>query len=344
LTIFLICDTYGHHRGGIERHVEGLSVALRSAGHETEILTTSTLLQSRKVSCLDHLVVEGVHRYAIVRLLRSSHSSAAGSLTLFTHGSFYEYCHLSSLARDGYWNGLIRNARTYLFDFALTGRLLNRFGTVAVLTQSEGSDLIQSLRVSPSRIFVSPNYGSDPHVGPQAPTPPPDMPPPPWILGIGRIEPRKNFHNVIPALIGTGVSFILAGTDEGGLSAVFRMSRRYPAVGFRFLGPISEPVKEWVLAASLATILPSHLEGVPFATLESLERGVPAIVTSASYVPPWDGIYYCSSTPQSIGIAVQEVRRRTKPVPPAPVPTADAVARDLMDRLSTSSPANPGPD
>jgi glycosyltransferase involved in cell wall biosynthesis len=334
MTIYVVCDTFGFHRGGIERHAEGLTSGLRHHGFVVELLSTRTLLHERRTTPEDYIIIEGVHRHALVRLLNAESTRTPESLTIFTHGSYYGFCHLWKLAKQGFYGGLARDLGTYLFDLLMTKTLLRRFGTVAVMTDMEMKDVVRVFRLPARRVFVSPNFSASGSEGESGGIEAPLVPQEPFVFAIGRIESRKNFHSILPALDGLGVSFVLAGTDEGGLARVLRSVRKHPGVRFTYLGVISEPAKNSLISRAVATILPSHLEGVPFSVVESLELRIPAIVTSTSYVPAWDGVYFCTPEVRSIRESVIAVLKRQRSVTPTQIPDDRTVAGDLLRRWS----------
>jgi glycosyltransferase involved in cell wall biosynthesis len=333
MAFYIVCDTFGLHRGGIERHALGLASALRKRGAKVELLSTEMLLRKNGLTQEDFVIIEGVHRGALTRLLRATPATSTQSLAIYTHGSFYEFSHFWMLAKQGYQWGLAKNLGSYLFDLWMTRGLLSRIGTIAVMSEAEGRDLSTAFGIDKSRIFVSPNFtGADDYRN-SSEFDIAEIPRGSFVFAIGRIESRKNFKSVIPAIDGLGVSFVLAGTDEGGLESVRRTAKKFHRVEFTYVGEISNHARRALIAGCIATILPSYVEGVPFAVLESLELQVPSIVTSLSYVPPWDGVYYCTPSVQSIRSAVVSVLNRRDRVGPIKFPRVESVADELLHRF-----------
>jgi glycosyltransferase involved in cell wall biosynthesis len=334
MSVYIVCDTLGVSRGGIERHASGFAEGLADAGVNVKLVSTSYLARQNNLGPADHVVVEGIHRGSLSRLLQGHPRLAPNRLSIFTHGSFYEYCHLAELAKAGYSRWLVLHCGRYIFDYGLARSYLSRFGTVAVMCSEEGNEISRAFDLPPEQLFVSPNFTSRSRLGEQSFNR--WIPEGPYVFAASRIELRKNLHSVFPALDGLGISFVLAGSDAGGLGAVKKASHRYTGVTFAYLGEIEDDYKRYLVSHSIATVLPSHLEGIPFAVLESLELRTPSIVTSASYVPPWDGIYYCTTNPASIRAAVRSVvSQRAQLVPPR-FPDLGTVVRQFIARIENT--------
>lgn len=113
--------------------------------------------------------------------------------------------------------------------------------------------------------------------------------PPPNVVYIGRIHPKKN----LPALVeGWGRAHLpaaarltLAGWGEAADVAALRhlVARAGPSV--EFVGPRYGADKDALIAGARFAILPSHSEGLPMAMLESWAAGTPTIMTTACHLP-----------------------------------------------------------
>jgi len=269
-----------------------------------------------------------------MRLLSPRSHLRPSKLSVFTHGSYFPYCHFATMVRQGFFPGMEKIVAHNLFDWIFAETLLSRIGTIAVMTDKEGSDLRRAFHLKESQIFVSPNFKVAQPTGESAPKR--KIPTGPYVFAVGRVEPRKNFQAVPSALAGLGVSFVLAGTDEGGLRTVMNEARSQETVPFDYLGMVSDTEKRWLISHAVATILPSYIEGVPFSVLESLELGVPAIVTSTSYVPPWEGVYYCTPTSRNIREVVTRLMRGHARIVPPQIPDERTAAFQLYKRISGS--------
>lgn len=274
----------------------------------------------------------------------------ATSLTIFTHASFAEPLQWGWVVRNSRWGRVGRRLLAVCFDRLLTGKILSRFQTVAVLSSREGDDIRQKLGIQERAVFISPVFAR----GAETASFPEEAPPPmrqPYVFGVGRIELRKNFQSMLPALDGTDIGFVLAGKDHGGLVEVLRYAKKFPSVRFKYLGEVSNLEKFRWIRSALATVLPSHLEGVPASVLESLAVGVPAVASNRSYLPSMKGLYFCDPLPGSVRQVLLSLQtNRAKGClalgAQSSLPSCSSVVRALVDRLmEPAKPAlsNPAP-
>jgi glycosyltransferase involved in cell wall biosynthesis len=107
----------------------------------------------------------------------------------------------------------------------------------------------------------------------------------PYVLSIGRIEPRKDtvtLLRALPELAGrvADVLLVLAGPDGHAREAVDAAVAALPAeLRDRVLmaGPVSEPARVALLQGALALAYPSLYEGFGFPVLEAMSLGTPVV-------------------------------------------------------------------
>jgi glycosyltransferase involved in cell wall biosynthesis len=107
----------------------------------------------------------------------------------------------------------------------------------------------------------------------------------PYVLSIGRIEPRKDTVTLVRALPELAarvpdVVLVLAGPDGHAREAVDAAVAALPA-GLRdrvlLPGPVSEPARVALLQGALAVAYPSLYEGFGFPVLEAMSLGTPVV-------------------------------------------------------------------
>jgi glycosyltransferase involved in cell wall biosynthesis len=109
------------------------------------------------------------------------------------------------------------------------------------------------------------------------------------LLYIGRLVRDKGLFELLQALQlvrarGVEVELVIAGSgpDE---PALRRCHLETNLPGVRFAGPVMDDGKLTLLATADAFVLPSHAEGLPYALLECMAAGVPAIATRVGAIP-----------------------------------------------------------
>ncbi|MCG3175926.1 MAG: D-inositol-3-phosphate glycosyltransferase [Candidatus Omnitrophica bacterium] len=104
----------------------------------------------------------------------------------------------------------------------------------------------------------------------------------PFVLGVGRIEPRKNQLNLIRALKGLGVRLVLIGDPVTGYEEYDRMCRQAGQDHVTFLPsiPHGDPLLASAYAACEAFVLQGWFETPGLAALEAALAGARLAVTS----------------------------------------------------------------
>jgi glycosyltransferase involved in cell wall biosynthesis len=125
-----------------------------------------------------------------------------------------------------------------------------------------------------------------------APGPPPPAGPGggrPYILGLGTIEPRKDFPLLVRAFdrlaeAHADVGLCIAGPDGWGSEALEEAIASSPhAARIRRLGWVGDPRP--LIAGAAVFAYPSVYEGFGFPPLEAMALGVPVVATAAGAVP-----------------------------------------------------------
>jgi glycosyltransferase involved in cell wall biosynthesis len=107
----------------------------------------------------------------------------------------------------------------------------------------------------------------------------------PYVLSIGRIEPRKDTVTLVRALPELadrvpGVVLVLAGPDGHAREAVDAAVAALPAEHRErvlLAGPVSEPARVALLQGAVALAYPSLYEGFGFPVLEAMSLGTPVV-------------------------------------------------------------------
>lgn len=307
MRIAIVADFAGRVRGGIEWHAQLLQGQILNAGHSVSVFSRDRL-HELALGEYDGLVVEGVFRPTLLRLA-SSRGFGGVRKVLFTHGSFYEEVHRWEMRRAGVPTSVQSWVVRPILNRLVVAPILKHFDGVFTLSEQETQDARVALGGDPIRFRAIPILGfpsgrargrsGDPRL---------DVDPAPYVVAIARVHRRKNFLAAVQAIEGTDISFILAGQDGGDLGQVLRYARRHGVKNFRYVGEVDTQTKDDLVLGSLATILPSWFEGVPYGVLDSLAVGRPCITTCFSYLSSWPGVIQCLPRPSELRAAMMDLR------------------------------------
>ena len=175
-----------------------------------------------------------------------------------------------------------------------------------LITPSESTrkDLVDLYHVAPERIRVVPHGGGEHVELSVAPTKKlADMGlDGPFVLQVGRIEPRKNQGAALAAIERLeGVMLAVAGPErDGALAARLRTSSRA-----RVLGRVDAPTLELLYRRAKAVVVPSLYEGFGLPVLEAMARGQIVVAARNSSLPEvgGDAVLYVDDPNDPVALA-----------------------------------------
>jgi glycosyltransferase involved in cell wall biosynthesis len=117
----------------------------------------------------------------------------------------------------------------------------------------------------------------------------------PFVLSVGRLEPRKNLERLIRAFdrvrrrMDPGLELVIVGKEDFRHEAIHREAERLPAGTVRFLGPV--PDEDLPALYNLASVLayPSLVEGFGMPVLEAMACGTPVVASPRGALPEVGG-------------------------------------------------------
>lgn len=125
------------------------------------------------------------------------------------------------------------------------------------------------------------------------------VPPKPFLFSIGLIQPRKNFHVLIPLLQGNDYELVIAGLDTFDYKKVIlEEARKYKVESrVKLTGPVTENEKTWYYQNCTAFLFPSFAEGFGSPVIEAMYYGKPVFLSKATSLPEvgGDAAYYFDS-------------------------------------------------
>ena len=134
----------------------------------------------------------------------------------------------------------------------------------------------------------------------------------PYVLTVGRIEPRKNQLTALAAVERLpGVQLVCAGAIHDDAMA----SRLDASPRCRLLGRVSDSERDLLYRRAEAVLLPSLYEGFGLTVVEAMRQGVPVVATRTSSVPEVGGeaAIYVLDAGDSEGMAAALQRLRSEP-------------------------------
>jgi glycosyltransferase involved in cell wall biosynthesis len=169
---------------------------------------------------------------------------------------------------------------------ALVRRAIREGAWVHTGAASVAAEIIDHFGVDPARVRVIPP-GVDPVPGPVRPAA--GEPSPPYLLGLGTSEPRKDFPGLVAAFdelagIHADLELRLAGPPgwgDGQLQQAIAGAHHRDRV--RRLGWVDDVGP--LLAGAAVFVYPSRYEGFGLPPLEAMASGVPVVATAAGSLP-----------------------------------------------------------
>lgn len=160
---------------------------------------------------------------------------------------------------------------------------------LVTVSESTRDDLVELHGVDPGRIRVTPPGGGEP-----APAGDPELDQrllrelgveEPFLLHVGRLEPRKNQLTAARAARRADLTLVCAG-PESDPETVAALRR---SVAVKLVGVVPDQVREALYRRALALVFPSLYEGFGFPVLEAMRNGLPVITVAHSSMPDTAG-------------------------------------------------------
>ena len=135
------------------------------------------------------------------------------------------------------------------------------------------------------------------------------------LLYIGRLASDKGLSELLEALTlarARGVEALLVVAGAGPQKAALRkLAAALALAHIHFVGPVRGATKMSLLGRADVFVLPSYTEGLPYALLESMAAGVPAIATRVGAIPDLvdDGVSGVLIEPRSVAALADAICR-----------------------------------
>jgi len=125
------------------------------------------------------------------------------------------------------------------------------------------------------------------------------IPASPFLFGLGTVNPKKNFHVLVPLLEGNAYELIIAGKIEPAYKeTIIEEAQKYNVSDrVKVIGPVTEQEKAWYYKHCEAFLFPSIAEGFGIPPIEAMQFGKPVFLSTATSLPEIGGnvAYYFKS-------------------------------------------------
>jgi glycosyltransferase involved in cell wall biosynthesis len=181
---------------------------------------------------------------------------------------------------------------------ALIRRSARRAALVLTVSEFSKNALVERYSLSPERVVVTPNgvdRGRFRSLGPEAENVREryglDRP---FLLAVGRIEPRKNLTRLIRAFARvrerlSGLRLVIAGPEDFRSREVFQEMARQPEGSVRILGAVQDEDLPALYNLAEALAYPSLAEGFGIPVLEAMACGTPVVASPRGALPEVGG-------------------------------------------------------
>jgi glycosyltransferase involved in cell wall biosynthesis len=184
-------------------------------------------------------------------------------------------------------------------SIALIRRTARRAAVVLTVSEFSRSALLERYQLPSERVIVTPN-GVDRELFRPMGTEPPGIRQRyrlegPFVLAVGRIEPRKNLPRLMRAFsrargkLGGGIRLVIAGQEDFRSREVFQEAERQANGSVMFLGAVPDPDLPALYNLAEALTFPSLTEGFGIPVLEAMACGTPVLTSPRGALPEVGG-------------------------------------------------------
>lgn len=113
----------------------------------------------------------------------------------------------------------------------------------------------------------------------------------PFLFSIGIVNPKKNFHVLLPLLLQAPFQLVIAGNNSHAYAEEIKQIANQLGVSekLKFLGAVSEEEKLWLYQQCEAFVFPSLAEGFGLPVIEAMSIGKPVFLSRKTSLPEIGG-------------------------------------------------------
>lgn len=174
---------------------------------------------------------------------------------------------------------------------------INRADHIIAISEFTKQDILENLNIGSKPVSVIYNGCAEESL--EIDTSPAYIPKKPFLYAIGTVNPKKNFHVLIPLLVNNDFELIIAGnTDDEYKTKIINEALKYQVMErVKITGPVSETEKRWYYKHCEAFLFPSLAEGFGIPPIEAMRFGKPTFLSNSTSLPEIGGdvAYYFNS-------------------------------------------------
>lgn len=299
MKIVVIADSFEKMKGGIEKQAETL-FKLLSAGSHQVVFVEYNMLNKDIFSRNDVVIIEGIHRLKLFKLL---FYRISGYKIIFTHGSFYPWAGHPSIQFKGTGTNFLKTKR--VFDLLFMKQILRKFDLIVTLSVSESNDLGKIFRITQQKFFALGNFSDELPLSIKRNIAI-DLPNRDYACYVGRLDARKNLIELLKAANHLDLDVVMAGQDQGMLNKLLEYCNVNNFKRFHYEGIVDEATKFKIIQTSRLAAIPSLFEGLPTFALEALKCGKSVVVTKNCYMDPHPCVIFTDTNWEDISIAIEK--------------------------------------
>jgi len=177
---------------------------------------------------------------------------------------------------------------------------------IVTISEFTKNDLLRRLDVGGKPITVIYN-GCDDKVWSSA-SQPLSAPNKPFLFALGTVNPKKNFHVLVPLVVNNEYELIIAGKIDSDYNdqIMHQASIHNVADKVRVIGPVTEQDKAWYYKNCDAFLFPSLAEGFGIPPIEAMRYGKPVFLSDKTSLPEIGGevaYYFDDFDPEAIQLS-----------------------------------------
>jgi len=188
--------------------------------------------------------------------------------------------------------------------------VVDRAAAVTTISEFSASEIDRHVDLGGKPLHVI--YNGVPAVEHPDPYPPAAVPEGRFVLAIGRVAPKKNFH-VLPGMMKRlpGLRLVVVGNRKGGYGGEIEKQAAAHGVNDRVVltGAVTDGERCWLYRNAEALLVPSLTEGFGLPVVEAMSLGKPVFMSNSTSLPEVggaEGFYWDNYDPDHMAVLFRD--------------------------------------